>query len=338
MQEEGMGNCSTGGPPAGVDRPTPPSFAIPTTAPAFYVDGTHGSDDNSGTLQHPVQSVRKGVELARASPASAVHVVLRAGIHALAAPLALGPADSGLVLQNYPAEEVWLSGAQEIEPAAWEKWLPPSSTPAGATCQEACADAGHCCTGDVSSWQTPSCAMGCTIAAALPTVAECMAECDACNRKVSCSFKNHTFNLAGSCPAGCDASDGVSECYEGCKFQDKIPLDNTYKTHFSARAAHAANAGGGGGGVWGFHVLNDDDPWHTMQTLARYPNKDGSNSGSRELRWASIGPNATWTSAEPVHDLGDQIVVNATGEIPKNVTVFPDYYVYGANGACARAG
>ena len=48
--------------------------------------------------------------------------------------------------------------------------------------------------------------------------------------------------------------------------------------------------------------------------------------------------NATWLSAEPVHDLGDQIVVNATGSVPKNVTVFPDYYVYGANGACARAG
>ena len=64
--------------------------------------------------------------------------------------------------------------------------------------------------------------------------------------KASFTFKNHTFNLAGSCPVGCDASDGVSECYEGCKLQDKIPLDNTYKTQLAAPAqttAAASNAG-----------------------------------------------------------------------------------------------
>lgn len=49
----------------------------------------------------------------------------------------------------------------------------------GATCSEACAALGHCCVGDVSSWLSPSCAMGCTMAAALPTVKDCMAECDA---------------------------------------------------------------------------------------------------------------------------------------------------------------
>ena len=32
------------------------------------------------------------------------------------------------------------------------------------------------------------------------------------------------------------------------------------------------------------------------------------------------------------------MVINATAEIPKNVTVFPDYFVYGAHGACAAAG
>eukprot|EP00729_Bicosta_minor_P031053 gene31053-20177_t len=114
MMEEGMGNCSGTAPhaPTGMAPPTPPSFPIPATAAAaYYVDNVKGSDSNSGSEASPVKTVEKGLALVRAfqqkqqKPGDAVHLVLRAGIHALAEPLSLGPDDAGLVLQNYPGEE-----------------------------------------------------------------------------------------------------------------------------------------------------------------------------------------------------------------------------------------
>ena len=73
--------------------------------------------------------------------------------------------------------------------------------------------------------------------------------------------------------------------------------------------------------------FNPSAPPRHASTVHRYPNRDGTNAGSRELRWRQTGPNASWTSMEPTHNLGDQIVVNATASIPKALTVFPDYFV-----------
>lgn len=39
----------------------------------------------------------------------------------------------------------------------------------GETCPEKCVVAGHCCEGNVSACQRPSCQMGCTLAALLPS-------------------------------------------------------------------------------------------------------------------------------------------------------------------------
>jgi len=331
MLQEGMSaNCSAG-PPAGQQRPAAHNFPVPRGAPAFYVDYHAGSDAAAGTEAFPVKTVQAGLRLARGAPGRApgspVHVVLRAGIHHLGEPLALGPADAGLVLQNYPAEEAWLSGAQPVAPA-WEPWSPPFPAPPGSSCPTVCAAMGHCCVGDVSSWLSPSCAMGCTMATLTKDNAACLATCDAANGKASFKLGNHTFNMAGTCPSGCSASDGVTECYQGCKIQNKVPLGNTAR----ARLGLGANRT-----VWGLHLLEDEDPWHTVMPRARYPNK-APNAGSREYRWAQTGPNATWTSMQPVHDLGHQITINATALVPKSTTVFPDYYVYGVGGACAKAG
>ena len=116
----------------GVDRPKqepmpPPSYPLPATA--FFVDAAKGSDANPGTEAAPFQTVAAAVGATRLGDAAnnangtsarASTVVLRAGTHFLGKTLALGAADSGLTLMNYPAEEAWLSGGVPLT-TAWTK-------------------------------------------------------------------------------------------------------------------------------------------------------------------------------------------------------------------------
>lgn len=91
--------------------------------------------------------------------------------------------------------------------------------------------------------------------------------------------------------------------------------------------------------MYGLHELHDPPDlslWQVIKTLARFPNAGCRDA--REKHWASIGPNATWISREPLGDRGHQIVVNATKAVPKTTTNFLDYYVYGVGGDCANQG
>ena len=71
--------------------------------------------------------------------------------------------------------------------------------------------------------------MGCEFAELTQTNDECVAACAKADGHASFTLRNKSFNLAGSCPAGCSAEDGVAECYEGCKIANGVPLYNTWK-------------------------------------------------------------------------------------------------------------
>ena len=142
-------------PPAGTARPTAPSFAIPTGVAQVYVDFASGSDTAAGTEAAPVRTVARGLALSRAaaSPGTPRYVVLRAGIHSLGdAALSLGPADEGLVFQNYPNEEAWVSGATPLDRPSWAPYVGPSPAGPGANCSETCGEARSpcCCRPDLS--------------------------------------------------------------------------------------------------------------------------------------------------------------------------------------------
>eukprot|EP01047_Picozoa_sp_COSAG01_P027593 COSAG01_NODE_1826_length_9132_cov_12.328684_2_plen_431_part_00 len=128
---EGVGDCNgtTAAPPpdaAGSTRPVPPTFATGAVADSIFVDYASGEDTNPGTQDSPVKTVGRGVQLARVllkrggGGRPRAYLLLREGIHHLARPLALGPADSGLTVQNFEGEEVWLSGAVPVNPRSWE--------------------------------------------------------------------------------------------------------------------------------------------------------------------------------------------------------------------------
>ena len=109
-----------------------------------------------------------------------------------------------------------------------------------------------------------------------------MKVCDAADRKPSFKFKNHTFNLGGSCPKGCSAADGVVECYAGCAFGLGPPPRDIWQAQLPESVDLSR-------GLWGLHLLADPaQPWHTMQTLARWPDRV-VGAGVRDLV-AVLGP------------------------------------------------
>jgi hypothetical protein len=101
-----------------------PGAAPPATT--LYVDFAAGSDSNPGTLALPLQHVATAVAKARTSPQPAA-ILLRGGVHRLAATLALTSADSGLTIANYPGEAPVLTSGMVLKPTWAPVALPPAS-------------------------------------------------------------------------------------------------------------------------------------------------------------------------------------------------------------------
>lgn len=66
------------------------------------------------------------------------------------------------------------------------------------SCVDRCVFAGHCCTGNASSCQNPSCQMGCNFGAATPDVATCAATC-ARAKGCSFTFAGQAYAMCGDC-------------------------------------------------------------------------------------------------------------------------------------------
>ena len=95
-----------------------PAFPIPKQLEPFttlYVDANKGSDSNSGSMSSPFKTINKAVSVAHSS-AQDTTIVLRAGTFYLTEPIRLDAQDSGLTIQNYQDEEVWISGGKVLVP------------------------------------------------------------------------------------------------------------------------------------------------------------------------------------------------------------------------------
>ncbi len=97
-----------------------PTFPIPKMGNVFYVDANKGSNANPGTIDKPFETIVKAIFSARAAGQNST-IILRAGIFYQPEVLQLTSADKGLTIQNYPNEEVWISGGKVITPQ-WEKY------------------------------------------------------------------------------------------------------------------------------------------------------------------------------------------------------------------------
>ena len=92
--------------------------SLPTAGQTYYVS-VSGSDANSGNETSPFATIGAALAATRLSPGSGNGIVIRAGTYYLRSTVSLTPADSGLVIQAYPGEEVWLSGAVPLTGIQW---------------------------------------------------------------------------------------------------------------------------------------------------------------------------------------------------------------------------
>ena len=97
----------------------PPAFELPQEGTTYYVDASKGKDSNPGTMQSPFQTIEKALSASRSS--SAATIILREGTFYLTNTLMLDHRDSGLTIQNFQNEEVWISGGKPIQPN-WEPY------------------------------------------------------------------------------------------------------------------------------------------------------------------------------------------------------------------------
>ena len=96
----------------------PPSFPVPRSS-SFYVNPVNGKDSNSGTMSSPFLTIQKGISAAKAAGKGST-VILRKGTFYLTETIQLDADNSGLTIQNYAGEEVWISGGKVIQP----EWKP----------------------------------------------------------------------------------------------------------------------------------------------------------------------------------------------------------------------
>ena len=187
--------CDT---PRPAEHGTPwPSFANPPSGGRAWYVATDGSDSGAGTVSAPFKTVAAAVAASRERGMTAQQrwVLLRSGIHYLTDTVALDALDSNLTIQNYNGEEAWLSGGVRLSPT----WSRLSRTQPAGSCASQCKAAGHCCEGTTSSYQHPSCSMGCSLGSASSSVAECTASCRAGDGKCRFNHSGVSYNNCGSC-------------------------------------------------------------------------------------------------------------------------------------------
>jgi len=96
-----------------------PAFPIPSAGVTVYVDAVHGQDSQSGTKESPFKTIPRALQATRSAGTPSV-IILRQGTFYLSSTITLTPQDNGLTIQNYPGEEVWVSGAVPLN----VKWTP----------------------------------------------------------------------------------------------------------------------------------------------------------------------------------------------------------------------
>eukprot|EP00658_Telonema_sp_P-2_P085306 TRINITY_DN9700_c0_g1_i1.p1 TRINITY_DN9700_c0_g1~~TRINITY_DN9700_c0_g1_i1.p1 ORF type:complete len:811 (+),score=166.33 TRINITY_DN9700_c0_g1_i1:197-2629(+) len=222
-------------------------------------------------------------------------------------------------------EAAWISGGVPIG----TNWQPSNTTGAGnrsrlsdwhdsvgpatnLSCEAGCEHAGHCCTGLVSSYNHPSCAMGCALAEQTAKVEQCIAHCHQVDNRCSWKIGNLSGNNCGSCGKGCDASDGVGECVTGCQlaFGDSPGL-NVWETGVAEDEVSS---------MLGLMTVEP----HTRLMRARWPNPP---SGTQELRPVKkVQP--LGFAAPRIKPKAAQVFLNATARDGFDSSILEHYNAY----------
>jgi hypothetical protein len=101
--------------------PVAPVTAVTTEQLEFFVSAERGNDTESGTIETPFATPKRGVTACRAAKSSSCVVTLRRGTYYLAdSPLMIGADDSGLTIRSYAGERAELSGGMPLTGLEWK--------------------------------------------------------------------------------------------------------------------------------------------------------------------------------------------------------------------------
>ena len=101
---------------------------LPTAGGQTFYVSLAGSDANPGTIDRPFATLGAAVTATRATPGGDT-ILLRAGTYYRTPTTVLTAADSGLTVQNFPGEEVWLSGGAPLVGVTWSAFDVNGSAP-----------------------------------------------------------------------------------------------------------------------------------------------------------------------------------------------------------------
>ena len=145
--------------------------------------------------------------------------------------LHMGPARAAVYGFVFPASAGDVSVSVALDDGSGQPVVVPAVVTAdgagsGTSCDASCYAAGYACAvGLTSCCNAPSCPMGCAIAAVVPTLAACVAQCRAADKKCDYTVPNSTLelNLCGDCLPGCGCVDYEAQCEAGCAFARGAP-------------------------------------------------------------------------------------------------------------------
>ena len=114
-------NCNVSLPATKKQSPSDKGWSE-AAALAFYCDCENGNDDNPGTIEKPVKTIMKAIELTRKAVTGVPKTVhVRKGTCYVESPIELSPLDSHLTISGYMQENVVISGGKLYE-FTWKEY------------------------------------------------------------------------------------------------------------------------------------------------------------------------------------------------------------------------
>ena len=328
----------------------PPAAAAATT---YYIDFARGDDGAAGSQAAPFKTIARGVAAGRTAPPP-VALVLRGGVHRLAATLQLGAADAGLSLAAFPGETPVLSSGLVLA-TAWQPVAAPVAAAAAAAAVAAASSPARAAAGSDSSraslaanctWQTFAGEDGMFDDFPSPTVANIGPAASAAACAVACqalAAQGKCFSWTWYAPAGKFGPPWSGNCFARSDTTwAPSPQHDTYAGYCVAPPVPP--------NIWVTDLSSTPVPPALTAGAAAVPtllfSPDGGASTQRAIRarWPNANPEfdlfpTGWASggvrAEPVCNASDSNVT--TVPLPENYGpgMFSDYQ-FGQGGPCNR--
>ena len=88
----------------------------------WFVSVSGSDTTGDGTINNPFATLPRALAASRSNVGGSNQIILRAGTYYLQETVVLTPSDNGLVVQAFPGEEAWISGATPLPSLSWKPY------------------------------------------------------------------------------------------------------------------------------------------------------------------------------------------------------------------------